>query len=575
MTKIKLFIYFFYKGETNMNQKKNIKIVIILIIITLMIILLGGVAFLYLATDLFKSDKELFFQYAAQIGDSEEGILESSFKQYWEKKKITPYTNEGNFKTNIISENEQEEFENINHFNITFSGQVDTANAKSAQDISLNYSDTVNFPISYKQIGKTIGLQTKYVGSKYIAFETDKLEHLPEKTIVMVGGIKNRLEEIQEATQVQLTEEEKNQIQNTYMAVLNQQLSADQFTKVKQGELDGYQLTLNGENLKNVLVKLLETLKNDQMTLEKINEYLKSQKNSAEITVNDIEKQIDRINNDPKLKDEKIEITIYEQKRKVITISIVSNELKIEIQKENNQNELNYHIKLETNNNNETDQINLDIGYTGIDTMQKVEETYSLKYITSQNQYQWILENNIDFTENKAIEEFVEENTMLLTDYEPEQVDNFLQSVTERITQVNKQQMEELGLEENENPLLAGIIMPFLEANTKLLAYHSINQTNMSEEEINTFNQKFEMYESTNLKGVTVKGLLSTISFNNESQDKESEIREINFKGEEYEASEQNIAFIKQDIDTEKSYRVEFEKDQDTGIIYRAVINEK
>ena len=52
-------------------------------------------------------------------------------------------------------------------------------------------------------------------------------------------------------------------------------------------------------------------------------------------------------------------------------------------------------------------------------------------------------------------------------------------------------------------------------------------------------------------------------------------IKEINFKGEEYEASEQNIAFIKEDIDMEKNYRVEFEKDQDTGIIYRVVINEK
>ena len=53
------------------------------------------------------------------------------------------------------------------------------------------------------------------------------------------------------------------------------------------------------------------------------------------------------------------------------------------------------------------------------------------------------------------------------------------------------------------------------------------------------------------------------------------EIKEINYNGEEYEASEQNITLIKGEIKTEKSYRVEFEKDQDTGLIYRAVINEK
>ena len=36
-----------------------------------------------------------------------------------------------------------------------------------------------------------------------------------------------------------------------------------------------------------------------------------------------------------------------------------------------------------------------------------------------------------------------------------------------------------------------------------------------------------------------------------------------------------NIVFIKEEIDPQKSYRVEFEKDQDTGLIHRAVINEK
>ena len=62
---------------------------------------------------------------------------------------------------------------------------------------------------------------------------------------------------------------------------------------------------------------------------------------------------------------------------------------------------------------------------------------------------------------------------------------------------------------------------------------------------------------------------------NNQSEETSNEIKEINYNGEEYEASEQNITLIKGEIDTEKSYRVEFEKDQDTGLIYRAVINEK
>ena len=52
-------------------------------------------------------------------------------------------------------------------------------------------------------------------------------------------------------------------------------------------------------------------------------------------------------------------------------------------------------------------------------------------------------------------------------------------------------------------------------------------------------------------------------------------IKEINFNGEEYDASEQNIAFIKDDIKDDKEYRVDFERDQDSGIIYRVVISER
>ena len=76
--------------------------------------------------------------------------------------------------------------------------------------------------------------------------------------------------------------------------------------------------------------------------------------------------------------------------------------------------------------------------------------------------------------------------------------------------------------------------------------------------------------------GVTVKGLLSTIQRNNETREDESrKIKEIHFDGEEYEVTEQNITLLKSNVETEKAYRVEFEKDEDTGIIYRAVINKK
>ena len=224
-----------------MNQKKSTKILIILIVVILITILLGGFAFAYLATDIFRSEKDLFFKYITQIGDSENGFIDNQLKEYFEKRKNKPYNDEGKFSVNITAENRQEEFKNINNFNITYSGQVDGANSKAEQNISINYSDEVNFPVTYKQIGNTLGLQTKYIGSKYIAVETDNLENtIGEDITVPEIGINND-------EKANLTDEQKTNIKNTYMGVLNNNLGEEKFSKVKESELNGYKLTLTGE----------------------------------------------------------------------------------------------------------------------------------------------------------------------------------------------------------------------------------------------------------------------------------------------------------------------------------------
>ena len=65
-----------------MNQKKSKKILIILIIMVLIILLVGGIVFTYLTTDLLKSNKEMFFKYLIQMGETENGWIENDLKQY-------------------------------------------------------------------------------------------------------------------------------------------------------------------------------------------------------------------------------------------------------------------------------------------------------------------------------------------------------------------------------------------------------------------------------------------------------------------------------------------------------------
>lgn len=565
-----------------MNQKKNTKILLILIII-IVIIILAGVGILVFATDIFKSDKEMFFKYMADIGDSKKGFIDDGLKQYFEKKNNTPYNDEGEFSVNISSDNEQKKFENVNNFNISFSGQVDTANSKAAQNISLNYSNDVKFPINYKQIENKIGLQTKYVGSKFVAIETEKLNKLSED-LDDVESYGEMVDKLQKMGKVELTEDEKSHIKDTYITVINQQLEKDKFSKVKESDMSGYKLSLTGTDLQNVLVKLLETLKNDQTTVDKLNEYLKIQKNSAKITASQIDDAIKSIKDDTDFSDKNFEIAVYQKNRDVCKLVIETTEGTIAIEKKIEGNQQNIVVSYEMKEDKKS-KISFSANFENLESLQNIKENYELimslpevaESSTTTDVDSEVVEykfsNDVNFTDSATVEGFSSDNSLILTDYDSDQVSNFLNAVVERISEVNEQQMGQLGLEASENPIVNMIpsIGLYL-GNMNVL--NQVN-SNMSEAEINNFNQKFEAYESTNLKGVTVKGLLSTISLNNQSEETSNEVKEINYNGEEYEASEQNITLIKGEIDTEKSYRVEFEKDQDTGLIYRAVINEK
>lgn len=567
-----------------MNQKKNTKILLILIII-IVIIILAGVGILVFATDIFKSDKEMFFKYMADIGDSKKGFIDDGLKQYFEKKNNTPYNDEGEFSVNISSDNEQKKFENVNNFNISFSGQVDTANSKAAQNISLNYSNDVKFPINYKQIENKIGLQTKYVGSKFVAIETEKLNKLSED-LDDVESYGEMVDKLQKMGKVELTEDEKSHIKDTYITVINQQLEKDKFSKVKESDMSGYKLSLTGTDLQNVLVKLLETLKNDQTTVDKLNEYLKIQKNSAKITASQIDDAIKSIKDDTDFSDKNFEIAVYQKNRDVCKLVIETTEGTIAIEKKIEGNQQNIVVSYEMKEDKKS-KISFSANFENLESLQNIKENYelimSLPEVAESSTttdvdsevvvYKYNFSNDVNFTDSATVEDFSSDNSLMLTDYDSDQVSSFLNAVVERISEVNEQQMGQLGLEASENPIVN--IIPSI--GLYLGNMNVLNQvnSNMSEAEINNFNQKFEAYESTNLKGVTVKGLLSTISLNNQSEETSNEIKEINYNGEEYEASEQNITLIKGEIDTEKSYRVEFEKDQDTGLIYRAVINEK
>ncbi len=131
-------------------KTKNIgKILIILIVV---ILILGGVfAYLYFGTDLLKTNEQLFFKYLGQLVESENGFIDNKLTEYTNKKMTGKYEDNGKFSVNIdMTGMDEDMLTTVNDFNITYSGKIDNTARKNEQEISINYSDDVNFPVKYK-----------------------------------------------------------------------------------------------------------------------------------------------------------------------------------------------------------------------------------------------------------------------------------------------------------------------------------------------------------------------------------------------------------------------------------------
>ena len=91
------------------------------------------------------------------------------------------------------------------------------------------------------------------------------------------------------------TKEELQKLQETYSTIISNGLQKNQFSKLQENGVTGYKLSINQDQFKNVTLQVLEALKNDQSTLDKLNEYAKKQQNSAKITPSTIDNAIKSI----------------------------------------------------------------------------------------------------------------------------------------------------------------------------------------------------------------------------------------------------------------------------------------
>lgn len=552
-------------------MNKNKKIIMILVIILLVILLgIGGTfAYLYVETDIFKSDKEILIEKLSELISGESNFIDTNLKNYTEKKKQSAYENSGNLTLDVqIPEEVVENTDDVNNISVNFSGKTNQAERQIEQNIEIDYGkNELAFSINYKQDNDTYGIQSDYIGAKYTAMTNTEVQDLDEENLVALSEFKNKMEIIKN---FKFSKEEVEQIKNTYLKILEEQNADEKFSSYDISTGKSYQLTLTGEEYKNILLKFLEIFKQDTTLQNKIKTIF-----DGEISSNKIDEMIENIKNS-EVKEFQLTIETTDKMLTGFILQIDDNIITLRKQIINDQLEYQFEIQM-VQKSMQQDEMKIKIGvtskYNGLQTLDIIDENYNFVLEASDDEqimsYNYNIINKIKFNNSISIERLNSENSIFLDDYDETSRQNYLDKVQERIKQVNQNHIEKLGVDVN--PLIfTNIYTTNYYLKYKMLedlSEHLAEQTDkLEQQEIEMFNDRWKRYEGENQRGVQVNALLLEVVSNNM-------IETDNKKITVYYGNMETV-FINPDstsgpekIDISKQYDVTMITDTETGLI--------
>ena len=547
------------------NKKKKIIIISIIVVVLLLIM---GIVYAFVGTDLMKSNKDMFFKYASQIFDEQNGFLDARMQQYNEKKKSTVYENYGDYSINLTSENlDEETLENINNLNISFKGNTDNLNDRMEELIEINYSDDAKFSMLYKKIEDTYGLKLNEVAKQFVIIEKDNLGKLLENLdITNMDDALLALENV-DMSNLELDNEIKNKLKETYLPEIQNSFEDSDFTKVKTEETEGYTLEISSQKLKEIFVKLLDVLKTDEMMLNKLSGIL-----GQEIQEQDIESLISYINS-VEVADGNAIITVYQNNGQLRKLELqINDEIKIEIEKTTTDDELEYNVQLILSSEAANTSINFISNYSGLQSLEDIKENYTINIIAgdeSTTGFEYNFNNEIKFIDSAEIADFAENDSLVLTDLTKDKLNSVLEQLGNKITQVNEQKLKQVGIK-GENPIIYMIpglsqgLLLYTSSNEALInsidSNGNIEQPSYKENTLQneimsvedaekaTFNNEFLIYEGENIRGTDVKSLVMKVIASNMAY----EDRQIQVTGDIKIINEE----VPNNIETTKNYKV-------------------
>lgn len=459
---------------------KNKKLLIIPIVLIILLVLAIGVsASLYFFTDLFKSPKQLFFKYLGESIEFDKDFdYDKSLAEYKEQSEKS-YTATGEITASL----NYDELEN------NLSNSSSSSSQKYVQTVMNNVKDTLDktkiqyseesiptkqkYHMNIKPIynGNEVtnlellvnddnyGIKCSDLYDKYVYVQNNNLKALASKLGINSSSIPDKIEKTDPYELLYIAPETRKQISEKYTELFDEKLTKDMFTKQKNvstsvnGEsvdANAYTLTINGVQAYDIMHSFLETLKEDDTTLDLIIQKMEqagvkesientsmstsiitsSSTSSKNITValdkdylkDMIQDMIDELEHDKDsyTENENISFTVYSYKGKTIKLEISNSEDNdnINIQITTNKNEklitlnhtdttlikANYSNSKNNNilnmncyddDNNEIATLNMEFGKESTKLNLKLEKYDSSSYSSSTNSDDFSMEINL------------------------------------------------------------------------------------------------------------------------------------------------------------------------------------
>lgn len=432
-------------------MKKKIALTLLIVVILLGI---GGV-YAYFATNVFKTDKELFFSY--MTSDWLSDLKDENLKEYIKKQENNAYTNKGSIALEVQDEGSisDETLQMIKNSKITFEGKTDNSKKIAEQTLTMELAQGINIPVKVRRDGETLGIQSNLLNTKFIAVRNENLKNLLERLGADAEDVPDKID-FEEST---FTESEIKELKEKYFSILDENLDEELFSKEKENDQTIIKLSMTEEKAKDVLIKIFQTIRDDETLLKKFSGVI--DRDDLKQQIDDLVDELKDIEPDEKTtfemklsikskKVEKVEMNIKEGENITANILIENSQnklsikaydegdsiLELQIEKETNENDVAYKIDIKTDLDTElADQekaeIHLTVQYKNLATLDNVEENYELKlstqdYDESNTDLKLNYTNVKQFSSNIKVEGINSENSITLNDATDDEIDELL-----------------------------------------------------------------------------------------------------------------------------------------------------